>query len=220
MAGHCGYSREVESTCFTLPQPLVRGSALQENCFRRKTPFCKGVSGPWASGVLRLPTTQGRGEGLRPCLDYDVSYTWVCGILFTWLPPLGIGFPQQEHIVPRKPFLPQWYPGCVGWGGTPASNTAGMWEGLRLCLGPVVSSRSVYGISFTLPQAPGSMSARVERLSRGKPVFIKRVPVLCSSLFTPAVRSPGRMVGLEHGWSLWFLPKKWRAFALPCHNHL
>ncbi|WP_238552864.1 hypothetical protein, partial [Legionella oakridgensis] len=41
------------------------------------------------------------------------------------------------------------------------------------------------------------MSARGERLSRGKPGFVKRVPVLCSSLFTPAARSPGRMGGLR-----------------------
>ena len=75
-----------------------------------------GPQGRMPRRSLRLPRAQERGEGLRPCLVHVVSSTWVCGILLTWLPPLGIGFPQQERIVRPKPFGPQGVSGLCSLG--------------------------------------------------------------------------------------------------------
>ena len=136
-----------------LATTTVRRSAPQENCFLGKRLFARRVSGPWASGVPPAPQSTGRGEGLRPCLGNVVSYTWVCGILFTWLHPLGIGFPQQEHIAPRKPFLPQGVSGLGSFGLKSCCKTAGMREVVRRCLGTVVSypTRTLTGTQTLFP---------------------------------------------------------------------
>ena len=103
---------------FALPchNHLGEGLHLRKTVSVGSRLFAKGSQGRGPRVSLRLPKAQGRGEGLRPCLGNVVSSTWVCGILLTWLPPLGIGFPRQAPIVRRKPFLPQGSPGCVRWG--------------------------------------------------------------------------------------------------------
>ena len=116
MAGHCVFFETWLAFAFLATTTCERVCTSGNLCPWEADFWTNGSQAHGPRVSLRLPKAQGRGEGLRPCLGNVVSYTWVCGILLTRLPPLGIGVPQQAPIVRRKPFLPQGSPGCVRWG--------------------------------------------------------------------------------------------------------
>ena len=172
--------------------------------------FAKGSQGHRPRVSLRLPKAQGRGEGLRPCLGNVVSYTWVCGILFTWLPPLRTGFPQQAPIVPRKRFCPR--------------GLRAVLVGVELLLVKLPGCGKGSHCAWALWSLPGQCMAFPSPCNRhlgaflhvekGFPVgsrFLSKGSQCCAPLFSLLLpEAQGGWEGLEHGWALWFLPEKWK----------